>query len=186
MFYPATGTATDTLVLRAPEFGNKDRLQFNRISRETRGGTLIVYADPMWPKTQTLVLTFSALKPAQAEALWSSWRITWAWKSASGIGKDANGLASSPTPTTRWFKTASTAIRAPWSLKVNLSLREAIMFYLQAPYPTMQTMTVLPDPRFSDAMNLTDAVTVKRAMDGTRYTYIKTKGGRRKRSGSSN
>jgi hypothetical protein len=69
LFYPATGTATDTLVLRAPEFGNKDRLQFNRISRETRGGTLIVYADPMWPKTQTLVLTFSALKPAQAEAL---------------------------------------------------------------------------------------------------------------------
>jgi len=54
------------------------------------------------------------------------------------------------------------------------------MFYLQAPYPTMQTTMVLPDPRFSDAMSLTDAVTVKRAMDGTRYTYIKTKGGRRK------
>jgi hypothetical protein len=69
LFYPPTGTATDTLVLRAPEFGNKDRLQFNRISRETRGGTLVVYADPMWPKIQTLVLTFSALKPAQAEAL---------------------------------------------------------------------------------------------------------------------
>jgi hypothetical protein len=69
LFYPATGTATDTLVLRDPEFGNKNRLQFNRISRETRGGTLIVYADPMWPKIETLVLTFSALKPAQAEAL---------------------------------------------------------------------------------------------------------------------
>ena len=54
------------------------------------------------------------------------------------------------------------------------------MFYLQAPYPTLQTVTVLPDPKFSDAMNLTDAVTVKRAMDGTRYTYVKTKGGRRK------
>jgi hypothetical protein len=69
LVYPSTGTATDTLVLRNPEFGNKDRLQFNRISRETRGGTLIVYADPMWPKTETLVLTFSALTPAQAEAL---------------------------------------------------------------------------------------------------------------------
>ena len=69
LFWPPTGTATDVLVLRKPEFGNKDRLQFNRISRETRGGTLIVFADPMWPKIQTQVLTFSALKPQQAEAL---------------------------------------------------------------------------------------------------------------------
>ena len=69
LVYPAAGTPTDILVLRNPELGNKDRLHFNRISRETRGGTLIVYADPMWPKTQTLVLTFSALWPAQAFAL---------------------------------------------------------------------------------------------------------------------
>ena len=46
--------------------GNKDRLQFNRISRETRGGTLIVYADPIWPKVQTQVLTFTALTRVQA------------------------------------------------------------------------------------------------------------------------
>ena len=69
LVYPAAGTPTDILVLRNPELGNKDRLHFNRISRETRGGTLIVYADPMWPKTQTLVLTFSALHRAQGEAL---------------------------------------------------------------------------------------------------------------------
>jgi hypothetical protein len=50
--YPATGDAIDTLELRPPNLGNKDRLGFNRISRETRGGTLIVFADPMWPKTQ--------------------------------------------------------------------------------------------------------------------------------------
>ena len=37
---------TDSMVLRSPEFGNKDRLTFTRISRETRGGTLIVFADP--------------------------------------------------------------------------------------------------------------------------------------------
>ena len=54
------------------------------------------------------------------------------------------------------------------------------MFQLQAPYPTLQTGTVLPSPQFSDAMNLLVAVVVKRAMDGTRYTYVKTKGGRRK------
>ncbi len=54
------------------------------------------------------------------------------------------------------------------------------MIYQQAPYPTHQTASVLPDPKFSDSEALTDAVSVKRAMDGTRYTYIKTKAGRRK------
>jgi hypothetical protein len=67
LYYPPSPHApADIVVLRKPEFGNKDRLQFNRISRETRGGTLIVFADPMWPKTQTLVLTFAALRPDQA------------------------------------------------------------------------------------------------------------------------
>jgi hypothetical protein len=67
LYYPPLpAPPADIVVLRKPEFGNKDRLQFNRISRETRGGTLVVYADPMWPKTQTLVLTFAALKPFQA------------------------------------------------------------------------------------------------------------------------
>jgi len=54
------------------------------------------------------------------------------------------------------------------------------MFQLQAPYPTLQTTTILPSPQFGDSMNATDTVVVKRAMDGTRYTYVKTKGGRRK------
>jgi len=58
---------TDFLTLRSPEFGNKDRLQMNRISRETRGGTLIVYADPMWPKLETLVLTFRGLSRTQVQ-----------------------------------------------------------------------------------------------------------------------
>jgi hypothetical protein len=70
LFYPPyPATPIDVLVLRKPEFGNKDRLKFNRIARETRGGTLVVFADPMWPKTQNLVLTFSALRPDQAFGL---------------------------------------------------------------------------------------------------------------------
>jgi hypothetical protein len=69
LVYPASGPVTDSLTLRNPEFGDKDRLQFNRVSRETRGGTLIVYADPMWPKIETLVLTISGLSVDQAEAL---------------------------------------------------------------------------------------------------------------------
>ena len=66
--YPPS-SPTCSVWLRSPEFGNKDRLQFTRISRETRGGTLIVFADPMWPKIQTKVLTFTGLSQATAESL---------------------------------------------------------------------------------------------------------------------
>ena len=69
LVYPATGTATDTVTLRAPALGNKDRLSFNRVLRETRGGTLIVFADPMWPKIQTLVLNFVGLTQSEAQDL---------------------------------------------------------------------------------------------------------------------
>lgn len=69
LFYPAEGVVTDSVTLRAPNLGNKDRLSFNRILRETRGGTLIVFADPIWPKIQTLVLTFSGLRSIQAQQL---------------------------------------------------------------------------------------------------------------------
>ncbi len=71
LFYPAEGVVTDSVTLRAPNLGNKDRLSFNRILRETRGGTLIVFADPIWPKIQTLVLTFSGLRSVQAQRLLS-------------------------------------------------------------------------------------------------------------------
>lgn len=69
LVYPVTGPFSDTLTLRAPNLGNRDRSQMNRISRETRGGTLIVYADPIWPKIQTLVLNFSGLTTVEAHAL---------------------------------------------------------------------------------------------------------------------
>jgi len=69
LIYPATGSPTDTLELRPPELGNKDRLSFDRINRESRGGTLTVYADTIWPKVQTLALSFSALTRTQALAL---------------------------------------------------------------------------------------------------------------------
>jgi hypothetical protein len=54
---------TSTLVFRNPEFGDKDRLLFNRVNRETRGGTLIVFADPKWPKTQILSVQVDNLGP---------------------------------------------------------------------------------------------------------------------------
>ena len=54
------------------------------------------------------------------------------------------------------------------------------MFTLQAPYPSLQTTTLLPNPQLSDQEGLTATVTRKTAMDGTRYTYVKRKGDRRK------
>ncbi|MGD0899708.1 MAG: hypothetical protein ABR915_17895 [Thermoguttaceae bacterium] len=54
------------------------------------------------------------------------------------------------------------------------------MFTLAAPYPFLQTTTLLPNPQLSDQEGLTATVTRKTAMDGTRYTYVKRKGDRRK------
>ena len=53
------------------------------------------------------------------------------------------------------------------------------MFIVQAPHPALEATTLLPNPQFGDGENLTDEVQVKRAMDGTLYTYVKTKNDRR-------
>jgi len=39
------------------------------VNRETRGGTLVIYANPIWPKVQTLAMSFSGLTAAEAAAL---------------------------------------------------------------------------------------------------------------------
>lgn len=64
--YPASGMVTDEVVLRNPNLGEKDRIGYARINRETRGGTLIIYADPIWPKIETLSMNFSGLSRAKA------------------------------------------------------------------------------------------------------------------------
>jgi hypothetical protein len=67
--YPATGAPSDTLVLRSPEFGDMDRYATDRLNLKTRGGTLIIFADPDWPKMETLVLQFAKLKRSEAYGL---------------------------------------------------------------------------------------------------------------------
>jgi hypothetical protein len=69
LVYPSTGVVSDSVALKTPNLGNKDRLSFQRVIREARGGTLIVYADPIWPKTQTLALTFTGLLRVEAQEL---------------------------------------------------------------------------------------------------------------------
>lgn len=54
------------------------------------------------------------------------------------------------------------------------------MFQIQAPAPSLQTTTILPNPLLSDQEGLTSTVQSQRATDGTLYTYVKTKAGRRK------
>lgn len=50
----------------------------------------------------------------------------------------------------------------------------------EAPYPGLQTTSLLPNPQLSDTEALTSSVTPRRALDGTLYTYVRTTGGRRK------
>ncbi|MHA2265648.1 MAG: hypothetical protein ACXAEN_24925, partial [Candidatus Thorarchaeota archaeon] len=52
-------TPTLTVTIRAPEFGESQALNFDRINRESRGGTLQIFSDPDWPKQETLVLQFT-------------------------------------------------------------------------------------------------------------------------------
>lgn len=66
--YPAVSPST-TLVLRNPEFENKFQYQKNRINRTTRGGQLIVFADPIWPKLQKLEFTVTYLQGIQMQEL---------------------------------------------------------------------------------------------------------------------
>lgn len=58
-----------TLDLRNPDFGNQDRLAFDRINRETRGGTLVMFVDPDWPKQTTLNVTINGLRKTQVDDL---------------------------------------------------------------------------------------------------------------------
>jgi len=53
-------------------------------------------------------------------------------------------------------------------------------FYLRAPYPSLVTTTLLPSPQWGDSKAITGTVTTMRAMDGTLYTYVKSRNGRKK------
>lgn len=57
------------LVLRAPEPDDRDRIAFNRVNRETRGGELDVFSDPTWAKVNTLLFTIVAIKPDKINQL---------------------------------------------------------------------------------------------------------------------
>lgn len=53
--------------LPSPEFGNQEELGLTRIQRETRGGDLIVYSDPIWPKTKVFKMQFAGCDVTQRD-----------------------------------------------------------------------------------------------------------------------
>lgn len=53
---------SSVIQLRNPDFGDTDSLESRRIQRKNRCGDLIMFRDPIWPKTETLTFEFSYLK----------------------------------------------------------------------------------------------------------------------------
>lgn len=58
--------------------------------------------------------------------------------------------------------------------------RETHVFKLQAPYPSLQTTSLLPNPQFSDGESHTSEVNRKYATNGKLRTYVKRKNGRKR------
>lgn len=72
LFYFPSGPicdATTSILLRTPNFGDRDRNQYNRVNRESRGGALTVFRDPKWPKERTLVIDFSGIKDSEVDSI---------------------------------------------------------------------------------------------------------------------
>lgn len=51
------------------------------------------------------------------------------------------------------------------------------MFLLRAPYPSLQTTTLLPSPSFGDADNVRGTVKMVRSMNGKLSTYVTSRDG---------
>ena len=60
---------TNSITLRVPELGNKNIIEVQRINRKTRGGTLIVWSDPQWPRNEKMVVDIKALTESKATDL---------------------------------------------------------------------------------------------------------------------
>lgn len=54
---------------RSMNLDDIDRIQSDRINRESRGGTLLVFADSLWPQTETLLYSVSGIKRPVAHDL---------------------------------------------------------------------------------------------------------------------
>jgi len=55
-------------------------------------------------------------------------------------------------------------------------------FIVQGPFPLLQSTLVLPSPREGNQRNLAASIQTMRSMDGTLYTHVKSKRGRKAHS----
>jgi hypothetical protein len=60
-------TLVNSAVLRSPEFGDTDTLDFTRTKKNTLGNDLIIFADPIWPRFERLKLEFTYLTQSQCD-----------------------------------------------------------------------------------------------------------------------
>lgn len=67
LYYPSIDAIARQVTLRAPEFQDRDRNSYTRVTRETRGGSLIVYADPEWPSLRNIAVTVQGLTSTEAD-----------------------------------------------------------------------------------------------------------------------
>lgn len=69
LYTPYLGLPTSKVTLRKPELDNRDRNAYTRVNHETRGGEIIVYSDPDWPKIRTLAITVVGLTKDKIDEL---------------------------------------------------------------------------------------------------------------------
>lgn len=67
LYYPSIDAIARQVTLRAPEFQDRDRNSYTRVTRETRGGSLVVYADPEWPSLRNVAVTVQGLTANEAD-----------------------------------------------------------------------------------------------------------------------
>jgi len=53
-------------------------------------------------------------------------------------------------------------------------------FKIEAPYPALATTTILPNPQLQDSVGSTGSIEIKRSMNGTKYSYVKSRDARRR------
>jgi len=67
--YPAVAPTDEVIVERSMSIGDILRFGFDRVARESRGGTQLVYVDPDWPTRRVLSFSASGVKRTTALAV---------------------------------------------------------------------------------------------------------------------
>jgi len=86
----------------------------------------------------------------------------------------SNTLALTHSPTGNWIVEGATDISAVLELQdfaVGTTVENYVLLF--APYPQVAAAIVLPRPLLQDKENSAATAQIRRAMDGTRYSYVK-------------